>query len=828
MPTEFEQLGVFYLGRRVDPASGEVLDEPLLYDSKDLTTHAVCVGMTGSGKTGLCLALIEEAAIDGIPVIAIDPKGDLGNLALTFPELRPSDFAPWIDPGEALRKGRTVEQYAADVATSWKKGLTEWGQDGARIARFRDAVDLAIYTPGSNAGLQISALRSFNAPPAELQDDTESWSERIVSAVSGLLALLGIDADPVRSREHVLLSNIVDHVWRDGRDLDLAELIRAVQSPPFARIGVLDVDSFFPAADRAQLAMAINALIASPGFATWLEGEPLDVQRLLWTADGRPRVSILSIGHLSEPQRMFFVTLLLGEIVAWTRAQAGTSSLRAVVYMDEVFGYLPPTANPPSKRPLLTLLKQARAFGVGCVLATQNPVDLDYKALSNAGTWFLGRLQTERDKMRVLDGLEGASAQSGATFDRAATERILSGLTARTFLCNNVHDDAPVLLRSRFVLSYLRGPLTRAQIAALMGVRKAAAAVAAPSRDMGAAAVAASAKTASPSVGSPSSRPLLPGGITERFAVARTQPAASESLIYRPALLGTARVHFVSTKEGVDLWRDLSVIAPLAAEVDEDPWDEPDVASTTRMPRLSDEPSPAAGFDALPPGASQAKSFAAWTKRLAEALYRDQRVTVHRCKAVDATSQPDEDLGAFRSRCAQIARESRDRAVEELRRRYAPKLSALQDKLRRSEERVDRERSQARQQTTQTAISIGATILGALFGRKTVSASNLGRATTALRGASRVGREREDVARAEESVESVRAQIDELQAQFDRDSEGVKASFEAEALPIDTVEITPRKSDVAVLGVGILWVPWARDARGALTALVDPFAAPRT
>ncbi|VAX38441.1 FIG00495827: hypothetical protein, partial [hydrothermal vent metagenome] len=465
---DFEKLGSFYLGRLRDVEKQQTLDDLLLYDSKDLTTHAMCVGMTGSGKTGLGLSLLEEAAIDGIPAIAIDPKGDLGNLLLTFPELRGEDFAPWIDPSEATRNGQEIDQYAKQTADRWRKGLADWGQKPSRIQKFRDAVDISIYTPGSNAGLPLSVLRSLQAPPAELIEDSDAFRSLVTSAVSGLLALLGVKADPLRSREHILMSNIVDSVWRAGRNLDMAGLIREIQSPPFKKVGFMDLETFFPEGDRFELAMTINNLLASPGFSAWMEGEPLNIQRLLYTSTGKPRLTILSIAHLSDDERMFFVTILLNELIAWMRSQPGTSSLRALLYMDEVFGYLPPTANPPSKLPMLTLLKQARAFGVGLVLATQNPVDLDYKALSNMGTWFLGRLQTERDKARVLDGLDGASSAAGVAFNRSKIESILSGLGSRNFLMNNVHDNEPVVFQTRWALSYLRGPLTRTQIKTLM------------------------------------------------------------------------------------------------------------------------------------------------------------------------------------------------------------------------------------------------------------------------------------------------------------------------------------------------------------------------
>ena len=469
----YEKLGAFYLGRNHDMATGETKPEPLLYDSKDLTTHAVCVGMTGSGKTGLCLSLIEEAAIDGVPVIAIDPKGDLGNLMLTFPGLEPSDFRPWVDESVASRKGQTPDEYAASMANLWRKGLASWDQDGERIQRFKDAVDVRIYTPGSSAGIPITVLKSFSAPPREVLEDRDAMRDRVSSSASGVLALLGIDADPIKSREHILLSNLLHKAWNEGRDLDIASLIREIQSPPLERIGILDLDTFFPEKDRTELAMQLNNLLASPSFASWMEGEALNVKRLFHSEEGKPQISILSIAHLNDDERMFFVTILLGEVLAWMRSQPGTSSLRALLYMDEVFGYFPPVANPPSKKPMLTLLKQARAFGLGVVLSTQNPVDLDYKGLSNAGTWFLGRLQTERDKRRVLEGLEGASAQAGSSFNKQKMEATLAGLGSRVFLMNNVHDDEPVVFHTRWALSYLRGPLTRSQIGLLMAEHKA-------------------------------------------------------------------------------------------------------------------------------------------------------------------------------------------------------------------------------------------------------------------------------------------------------------------------------------------------------------------
>jgi len=471
---DFEKLGTFYLGREYDLETKE-LGGLLLYDSKDLVTHGVCVGMTGSGKTGLCVGLLEEAAIDGIPALGVDPKGDLADLLLTFPELRPEDFRPWISEEEAGKKGLSPDEFAAQQAEMWRKGLDDWGQDPSRIQRLREAADFAIYTPGSTAGLPVSILKSFAAPAAAVREDPEALRDRINTTVTSILGLVGVSADPIQSREHILLSSLFEQEWVAGRDLDLAGLIQHIQAPPFTKVGVLDLEAFYPQKDRFGLALLLNNLLASPTFKTWLEGEALDIARMPFTAEGRPRVSIFSIAHLSDQERMFFVSLLLNEVLGWMRAQPGTGSLRAIVYMDEIFGYFPPVAEPPSKRPLLTLLKQARAFGLGVLLATQNPVDLDYKGLANAGTWFIGRLQTERDKDRLLEGLEGVAAGSEARFDRQAMEETLAGLGKRVFLMYNAHEDAPVVFQTRWAMSYLSGPLTRAQIKTLMDPRRPAA-----------------------------------------------------------------------------------------------------------------------------------------------------------------------------------------------------------------------------------------------------------------------------------------------------------------------------------------------------------------
>src|SRR6185295_10203563 len=534
---DFERLGVFYLGRRYDLSTKKTTPDLVLYDSKDLVTHALCVGMTGSGKTGLGIAAIEEAAIDGVPVIVIDPKGDLTNLLLTFPNLRPDDFAPWVNEDEARRAGKSPAEFAAAQADLWKHGLAEWGEDGARIQRLRDAADFMLYTPGSTAGVPVAILTSLERPAS---GDSEVWRELVPTVVSSVLALIGVSAEPLKSREHILLSTILLAAWESGESLDFASLIQRVQHPPFTHVGVMDIDSFFPAQDRFALAMSINALIASPGFEVWSQGDPLDVGAFFRTSAGKPRVSIFTIAHLDDGQRMFFVALLLNAIAGWMRTQTGTSSLRAMVYMDEIFGFFPPVANPPSKGPLLTLLKQGRAAGIGVVLATQNPVDLDYKGLSNIGTWWLGRLQTDRDKARLLDGLESANDAGG--FDRAEVDRLLSGLPSRVFLMRNVHEDALTLFQSRWALSYLRGPLGRDEIKKLTAARPQASksgSVARPVATAGAAATggkaAGAATAASSRQRAGGERPVVPPDISQFFA---PDAAASVSAPLTPVLYG--------------------------------------------------------------------------------------------------------------------------------------------------------------------------------------------------------------------------------------------------------------------------------------------------
>jgi hypothetical protein len=815
---DYEKLGLFYLGKTYDMKERQVTSELVLYESKHLTTHAVCVGMTGSGKTGLGIALLEEAAIDGIPVIAIDPKGDLGNLLLTFPKLQAEDFQPWVDPDEASRRGLTTEQFAAQTAEQWRNGLATWDESGERIERLRAAVDLAIYTPGSAAGLPLTVLRSFDAPPPKLVEQAEAYRERIASTVSGLLALLGIVVDPITSREHILLANVLDHSWRAGQDLDMAAMIQAVQSPPFQKVGVLDLETFYPAKDRFPLAMKLNNLLASPGFAAWLEGDPLDVGGLLYTHDGKPRVSVVSIAHLSDNERMFFVTILLNEVLAWVRTQPGTSSLRAILYMDEIFGYFPPTANPPSKVPMLTLLKQARAFGLGVVLATQNPVDLDYKGLSNAGTWFLGRLQTQRDKDRVLEGLEGASTVAGHAFDRKKMDEILSGLGNRVFVMNNVHEDKPVVFQTRWALSYLRGPLTREQIQTLMAQRKrvsASATIPTP------AASSSPTVSAAPAPGPPASpgaaRPVMPPDVPEFFVPRRARAQAGESLQYCPALLGVARLHYADKKAGIDQWETLALVRRIDDELPAEVWSASEPFDDC-VPELDKAPEPGARFASLPTELARAKSYADWAKALKNYLYRERTLDLWSCPALKESSRPTEAEREFRLRLVQASREERDQKVEALRAKYAPKLEVIQDQIRKANERLEREQAQANRSSWDATIAMGSSVLGAFLGRKAVSKTDMARATTAAKAATRAVQQRGGASQAAGSLESLRQKYTELHAKFQLEIEKLDAALRPEALVLEPSPIRPRKTDITVERVVLAWMPYHVGTQGRLEA----------
>jgi hypothetical protein len=796
---DFEKLGIFYLGRKYDLASKTVQDEPILYESKDLVTHAVCVGMTGSGKTGLCVSLLEEASLDGVPVIVIDPKGDMTNLMLTFPELRKEDFAPWVNPEDAAKKGLSLDDYAGKQAEGWKNGLASWGQDGERIRHLRDAVDVTVYTPGSGAGVPVSILRSFAAPPPEVVGDDELLQERVSTTVTSLLALIGIEGDPIRSREHILISTILSDEWRKGADLDLAGLIHQIQDPPVKKVGVLELESFYPAKDRLVLAMRINNLLAAPGFRLWLEGDPLDVKSFLYGPTGKPRISIFSIAHLGDAERMFFVSLLLNHVIGWMRTQSGTTSLRAILYMDEVFGYLPPVANPPSKMPLLTLMKQARAFGVGVTLVTQNPVDLDYKSLSNTGTWFIGRLQTDRDKIRILDALEGVSTTTGQKFDRGRMDQLIAGLGDRVFLMHNIHDDGPVVFHSRWAMSYLRGPLTREQIKVLMDPRKSAARTASPVVQLTAQVSTPSPAVVAGSGPSYSQRPTLPPEVPQFFL--RPTGPSSSPVTYLPMVLGISQVRFSDAKRGVDETREMYHLTPLTNEPVPLNWEVARMVSLT-MSDLGKSPPEQARFVDLPALAAKPKSYSGWQKELEAWLAHTQRLDLLFSPGLEQFSRPGERESDFRIRMQLAARERSDENLERLKKKYAPKYSTLDERIRKAQAVIEKEEEQARRQKYQAAASIGSSILGAMVGRKSSST-----ATKTVREFGRSSKEKKDVEYAEDNLDALEKQRKALEEEFQQEVRNLRERTDPLTEKLEIVPIKPTKTNISTKLMALVWSP---------------------
>jgi hypothetical protein len=799
-PSDFEKLGVFYLGRERELGGDPKAEagDLLLYDSKDLVTHGVVLGMTGSGKTGLCLSILEEAAMDGIPAIAIDPKGDIPNLMLTFPNLAPADFRPWINEDDARRAAVTPDDFAAQQAELWKNGLAKWGEDGARIAALKAATQVDIFTPGSTAGIPISLLSSFDAPGIDVVDDTEVFSELIESTVSGLLSLIGVAADPVRSREHILLSNIMGTAWRNGQNLNMPELIKQVQKPPFQTIGVMDLEGFFPTKERFELSMLFNNLLASPGFATWMQGVPLDIQSLLYTPEGKPRVSILSIAHLSDTERMFFVSLLLNRMVSWMRSQPGTTSLRALLYMDEIYGYLPPSENPPSKKPMMTLLKQARAFGVGVLLASQNPVDLDYKALSNIGTWFLGRLQTERDKLRVLEGLKGAAAANNADFDQSEMDRALSGLGKRVFLMNNVHEGAPVLFETRWTMSYLRGPMTKSQIQKVMKERKSGLP----------AATAPAAVAAETSDGLMVSAPLLPATVEQFYE--KLDAASADGFAYAPSIYIDATVFFDERAKGISETRVVRQIIPLDRVNGQLLSEEAELPEDTAVRALGRSGAKGLKYQPLPKTWLTKTAFTQVGREIRDQLYRGQVLEVFFAPSAAQMAKSGESEAEFRIRLGQELREKRDQAVEAARQKFAAKLAAKEKQILTAKAGVDREKAQANAAGMKTIVNVGSSIFGALLGgRKSGFKSIATKGAGAFSSASSAWQQQQDVKGAEEKLDFVEKELEDLKADLEAQQTLIRDQFDPVNLVIEKLAIRPKQKDVTVKTVALLWRPEA-------------------
>lgn len=776
----------FTLGAVVDPATGDRLDEVLAYDPSELTTHGVIVGMTGSGKTGLGVALIEEAMLEGIPCLVLDPKGDMTNLALNFPDLTPADFRPWVDEAAATRSGEDPDDVAAKTAEMWSNGLSGWGIGSDQMRALRDSSPVTIYTPGSTSGVPINIVGSLAAPRIGWTGNEEVLRDEIEGFVSSLLALAGVDADPVADPEHILLATIVEHAWAAGRDLDLTGLIGAVVDPPIRKLGVFDVDVFFPKKDRTALAMRLNGLVASPSFASWIQGEPLDIEELL-LGGGRARTAVIYLAHLSEPERQFVVTLLLSKLVTWMRAQQGTGALRALVYMDEVFGYAPPTAEPPSKKPILTILKQARAFGVGMVLSTQNPVDLDYKAMSNAGTWMIGRLQTERDKARILEGVSSATGD----VDIAALDTLVSGLGTRAFVLHSTRSKEPRLFTTRWVMSYLAGPLTRDQLSKL---------TAAADRQV-------RPETPPPPVpellasDATAAAPLVADGIEVLWA-APSAPWVADvggspgSQVVAPAAV--ARVHLLYDDHGVDHEEEYeAVIHPLDANATNlIPVDHDDRDFLT-------EPPPDLSY--LSDGAeiSGAAFWRSLTSALTDRLTRDLTVTVFKNPELKLYSRVNETMDEFAARCRSLATDRADEDTAALKTKYESRIRTAQEAIRKAEHRVRELQTDVGTRRQTELLSGAGDLLGALLGGR--------RGSTGLRQAanrrSQTKRTEERLGTADERLAMEREQLGDLDNDLARDMEDIGARWDAAAAQIDELTIGLERSDVRGEPLKLLWLP---------------------
>ena len=767
-----EDRKTFYIGTEVDPSTGQA-GAPVLYPSRDLTTHGVIVGMTGSGKTGLSIDLIEEALMDGVPVIAIDPKGDLGNLLLTFPGLSTAEFQPWVDSAEAGRKGLTVEQAALETAATWQKGLASSGIAPERIAQLKAKADFVIFTPGSTAGIPVSVLQSFRRPVADLGD--EETQEKVKGVTSALLGLVGIDADPVRSREHILISSIINDTWGKGMDLTLPDLIVQLQNPPFEKLGVFEVDTFFPPRERLDLAMRINGLIASPSFQSWLNGAPLDVERFFRAPDGRPRCSIFAIAHLSDVERMFFVTLLLQEVLAWMRLQQGTDSLRALLYFDEVFGYFPPYPfNPPSKVPLLTLMKQARAFGLGVLLATQNPVDIDYKGLSNAGTWIIGKLQQDGDRERVLGGLEGALQEGGGTLDRAWFSSILGSLKPRQFLLHNVHTARHVVVQSRFAMSYLRGPLTKAQIGQLMVSRKIefehvtleALPTSGPSRYL----------------------PAFPDGVPVQFA-----PVPAGTTL-DPYVFGEADVVYEDKTIGAFVQEHLLLSAPVSQ------WPTVDWTTAEQLPENAtwwDNAPEGVLFEEVPTDLQKPASWKTLTARFKDAL-KVRPLTLLTSKPYKITQQDGETEVQFMVRLGILSAPDITGAVNKVQDKLQEKQRKLQEDLTEAQQRLNIAQMEARNRSSTATMQTAEAFLGLLVGHKrsfTAGARTRGTAQTLQEKAKDL----------QQKVNDLQQQLAVLAAQTQATVMAEEQAARAKYRAVEAKLLRPKVSNIIVKRVGVVF-----------------------
>ena len=810
-----EKLGSFYLGAQYDPKKSQIIENVVNYDARDLTTHAVCFGMTGSGKTGLCVGLLEEAALDKVPAIIIDPKGDITNLMLQFPNLQPQDFKPWINPDDARRKGKTIDEYAQLTADLWRNGLGDWGIDSTRIKALQESADFKIFTPGSNAGIPISLLSSLAAPKLSFDNNSEIIIEQITGTVAALLELVGVEADPVRSREAILLATIFEYYWRKNQDLDLAKLISSIQKPPVRKLGVFDVDTFYPEKDRFELAMVFNSLIASPNFQSWLNGQSLDIDGLLYNDEGKPRHCIFYLAHLSERERMLFVTLLLEKVLIWVRGQTGTTSLRALLYFDEVFGFMPPVAEPPSKRPLITLLKQARAFGLGCVLVTQNPVDIDYKGLTNTGTWFIGKLQTERDKKRVLDGLRGVASQTG--IDSNNYSDLISSLSSRVFLYHNVHENEPVVFYTRWVMSYLRGPLTRPQVKQLMTNRKkltntTETATPQPSINIKASIVEEGLSRSPPTLSPEIPQVFLPLEINENAVKqALTQKFGQNvsiekiQLRYKPTIFGSGTVHFLNSKQSIDKQIEKSLIIENFEGKSFVNWKtskQSQIGHTDLLNTKDQLPDKESFFELPPELANSPAEFKKLSKDIKDFLYYNSVLKLKMNDELEVVQHPEESDRDFQIRLLQRSREERDAEVDKLKQKYAKKLDKLEDKLSKLEFDLSDYEAEYKARKREELVGAGESVLSIFMGSRRTST-----ATTIARRRRMTSKAKRKIDETKEEITRVKKDATELEAELKKAVEKIVEKYDKVTENVIVKEFKPRRNDVKINLVALAWKP---------------------
>ena len=780
--------GQFYLGKIFNLKKNTITNDLLTYDPPDLTTHAIVTGMTGSGKTGLCVGLLEEAALQGIPAIVVDPKGDLTNLVLSFPDLSPEDFTPWIDANRARREKKTIPEVAEKTAALWKKGLKDWGMDSKEIQTLKDAVDRTIYTPGSTTGMPVNILSSFQAPSIDWDKNEEVLREKISSTVTALLTLVGLkDIDPLRSREHILLANIIEYHWQGGTSLDLLDLIRQTQTPPFDQLGAFSLNDFFPKKDRSELAMLLNNFLASPSFQSWIEGQPLDIERMLYTPNGKPRHTIFYLAHLDDAERMFFVTLLYAAVETWMRKQRGTGDLRALIYFDEIHGYLPPVANPPSKPLLIRLLKTARAFGIGLMLTTQNPVDVDYKALSNAGTWMIGRLQTDQDKQRLLDGLESAAGG----IKRSEFDRLISSLGKRVFLYHNVHENKPSVFHTRWVMNYLAGPLTISQIPdlnALVGAQ--------PYVPRSSMKTKKDAKTTrSRAADRPmSGKPSLPSTIQEYFYSAKNSSGKRK---FAPALIAVAEVRYLRQRPPVEFTRVISAIA-------ENPRETGQMWGDTILPNLNTDklltnPKSGAKFTDVPEFMQKSSWWSAQEKEFEHWIYETDTVSVRSSKTLGISAGPEISEEDFLSQCKQAAAEKLGEAEDKLESKFKTKQTTLENKIERQELKVDKYKNNLASRSLDTALKVGESLLNLATKRRLTGLSS---SSTKVRMATEA---KTRLKEAEIILENYQEDLKTLHENLNDQKLELRQKWENAVDDITEMKISPTKQNIRISHFGIVW-----------------------